>query len=125
MSDLPVIESCEGCGACCMTQGSPPGYVMILRGELCGTEADFAHVQNMPEPARAAVVNQLNKPNRDSDGPCCWLDLATRRCQFYDYRPSFCRHGDEHPFGDDPEEGVFPGNDSCRSWRDEFLPLTS
>ncbi len=29
-SSLPIVESCEGCGACCMEQMSPPGYVDYL-----------------------------------------------------------------------------------------------
>ena len=29
---LPIVESCEGCGACCREQESPPGYVGYIAG---------------------------------------------------------------------------------------------
>lgn len=118
MTDLPVIESCDGCGACCMQQSSPPGYLYILSApehlaEYGPFAEDAERVRSLP-PEAVALLNAhservLSGAYDDlGETPCCWLDLETRRCRFYEHRPSICR------------DGVELGDEACRSWRDEY-----
>ena len=112
-----------------MSQGSPPGYAEIVAAEDAGSQADANRVAAMPEEARTDILEYA----ADSDGrlgmPCCWFELETRSCRYYEYRPSFCRHGQEHPhFGHPVDDGtgdqdpwIYPGNANCVEWRETFV----
>jgi Fe-S-cluster containining protein len=87
MSILPIIESCEGCGACCMTQESPPGYLMILAlGEdYAASDAELERFRSLPSPVMeemksygARIKAGLDHPN---NGVCIWFDEGTRKCR--------------------------------------------
>ena len=96
---LPIIESCEGCGACCFEQQSPPGYVMLLsQPDLAEGDSPFAEdlqrLNKLPE----AVLAELRKYLADlldgkepADRVCIWLDRRTNQCRHYEHRPSTCR----------------------------------
>lgn len=97
---LPIIESCDGCGACCMEMNSPP---FIGR--------DDPEFQTLPKSIQDDYLKGMEK--RDADGwpdgvPCFWLDLDTRKCKQYQNRPEICRNGLER------------NDDGCRHWRKEF-----
>lgn len=98
MTDLPVIESCTGCGACCLEQGAPPDYVALsLNPQFAGDAsfaADAARMADLPETARGLLSEYLRATAAGTtarNGPCVWFDPATTSCRFYDWRPSTCR----------------------------------
>lgn len=95
---LPVIESCDGCGACCSVQGAPPDYVALsLNPHFKNAPSfaeDFERFSNLDgEPLRLLEGYLLNSASGavPTDGPCVWLDEAGAGCQFYELRPSTCR----------------------------------
>jgi len=91
---LPVIESCDGCGACCMAMNSPPFI-------------DDHHL--MSDQARKSYERGMRQRDLDgwSDGdPCFWLDLETRRCIHYESRPGICR------------DALDCGDEACRRSRE-------
>ena len=126
MKQLEVIESCDGCGACCMSMGLPPGYTHLLRClenvMVTPDEADeslflckhyhpeeFDRVNNLPEELKREILKRSEPGKPDWDGEICvWLDMNTRKCKHYDIRPSVCR------------KAVEIGDDGCRSWRKEY-----
>lgn len=111
--NLPIIESCTGCGACCLEQESPPGYAYILQtGESFTCDEDLKRFRSLPESAIAelkAYVKYLEEhgehPNR---GICIWLDEKSRQCRYYEHRPEICR------------EVVERNDESCLGWRAQF-----
>lgn len=110
--DLPIIDSCDDCGACCMEQTTPPGFSAYAAGrpEFWGDPDDYALYLSAPIEAKQLIVDQVERlRNREFLGevPCCWLDLSTMRCRFYDHRPGICR-------------GFDVGSEGCRAWRDEY-----
>jgi len=108
---------CRDCGACCFEQGSPPGYVVFLAepappwvNEIPADDPDRLRVAACPEEAREVIRLYhagLMAGAVDGDGPCCWLDLQTNRCRWYEWRPEICRE-------------LEPGSEGCLSWRWEY-----
>ena len=108
---------CRDCGACCFEQGSPPSYVVFLVepmppwvAEIPADDPDRLRCAAMPEEARDAIRQYraaLMAGEADGDGPCCWLDLETKRCRWYEWRPEICRD-------------LTPGSEGCQGWRDEY-----
>lgn len=112
MKTLPIIESCEGCGACCMEQSSPPGYVFILvRGaNSWPDEEDVERFQNLPPEALRELKTYLSFLKRGTtkgETPCIWYDKNTRGCRYYEHRPNICRDFEM-------------GSDGCRKWRRSY-----
>jgi Fe-S-cluster containining protein len=112
---LPVIESCDGCGACCFEQASPPGYLYILvnPGDYSGSEfaEDAERLKHLPTEARLALDkyrDDLLAGRSRGDGACIWLDPITRKCRHYEHRPSICR------------DELVRGDQGCRYWRKEY-----
>lgn len=96
--DLPVIETCNGCGACCLEQGAPPDYVALRANPDFAADPTFAEdadrLTRLPTDAMQllnAFLEQTTAPNADKNGACVWYDAATTGCRFYDWRPSTCR----------------------------------
>ena len=88
---LPVIESCEGCGACCTVVTSPP-FVRPFGVE--GEEAWERLKWDRPE-LRAEIL-EADRRRRTSGGPsfgtpCLWYDGIARGCRNYEFRPQACR----------------------------------
>lgn len=79
MSDLPIIESCDDCGACCLQTPIPPFEP--------GEEA----VKNVPETFLTAVRERIQQGQQFEVQPCVWFDSVSRRCLHYDFRPDNCR----------------------------------
>jgi Fe-S-cluster containining protein len=73
--ELPVIENCDNCGACCMDAGLPP---------FSGTEIDA-----LPEHIQIELAH-YNMTERSRNMPCVWLDCEMN-CSKYEHRPKFCR----------------------------------
>lgn len=110
--NLPVVNDCSGCGACCMTMNSPPGFggVEVM---LFATPEDERRFHDAPQEAQDLVfayydrIENLPHGEEIPEGPCCWFDAESRRCRFYEHRPSVCR---EFPVGSEP----------CLGWRERF-----
>lgn len=109
---LPILN-CDNCGACCLNQESPPGYLSILVNghEAAASDEDLDRFINMPHElmqelqAYAKFLRDTEKhPN---NGICIWFDEQTRKCKHYDLRPDICRHE------------VVVGDDGCLFWREE------
>ena len=88
---LPVIESCDGCGACCQVVTHPPFYSVFHElGEdawerLKRERRDLILEIVADYRARRAAGEPL------SGTPCLWYDPDSRRCRHYEYRPLACR----------------------------------
>jgi len=97
--ELPIIESCDNCGACCFEQQSPPGYVMLLSqpdfaDDPGPFEDDVERLLQLPEEAITELrsyLKQLLSGNEPEDQACIWLNHETNQCRFHDLRPSVCR----------------------------------
>jgi uncharacterized protein len=88
---LAVIESCEGCGACCQVVTQPPFYSVF--GEI-GEDSWERLKADRPDLLAALLADY--KARRASGGPfsgtpCFWFEAETGRCRHYDYRPLACR----------------------------------
>jgi len=99
--------NCDNCGACCMTQSTPPGYVAVIFNPDGWPEetGDHERVARLPEAARCELLDAIE--DDAGDRPCCWLDQKTMRCRWYEHRPQICRDFEV-------------GSESCQCWRDEF-----
>lgn len=76
---LPVISSCDDCAACCIRTPVPPFQP--------GEEAALDVPAEWLEP-----VNQRIAADQHFDLiACVWLDIKSRRCLHYDFRPQACR----------------------------------
>ena len=116
MTDLPIIN-CDGCGACCKEQLSPPMYLYwIARGAHKTkkydylTDADVVRLRTMPPEVLDGLVDYHAKvaagETRD-DKTCIWLQDG--KCRHYDWRPQICR---------DFELGCA----GCLRWRIKYPP---
>jgi Fe-S-cluster containining protein len=96
--DLPVLESCDGCGACCFEQGAPPDYVALRLNPDFADDGTFAEdavrLSQLPPEALVLLEDYLKATavgRLASNGVCVWFDHATKGCRFYTWRPSTCR----------------------------------
>ncbi|WP_437224462.1 YkgJ family cysteine cluster protein [Planctomicrobium sp. SH661] len=81
---LPMLESCEGCGACCRTISAPPFRIdhTVNEPRERGVPQDLIDEFLPTWEVRFQVI---------TDRPCLWFDEETLRCRHYDIRPSACR----------------------------------
>lgn len=81
--DLPLLQNCEGCGACCHTVSAPPFRI--------DHEVDEPRAKGVPQ----ALIDEFLPAWRvrlvSTAAPCVWYDETTRRCRHYDLRPDACR----------------------------------
>ncbi|MEQ9406477.1 MAG: YkgJ family cysteine cluster protein [Fuerstiella sp.] len=79
MTSLPIIESCDDCGACCLCTPVPP----FEPGEEVARDVPAELLQPIHDRIAADEHFQLL---------CCvWFDTASRRCRHYELRPEACR----------------------------------
>lgn len=88
---LPVIESCDGCGACCLVVTSPP-FRRVFDG---GGEEAWERLR-WDRPDLHAAILAADRARRSSGAPsfgtpCLWYDTDARRCRHHDHRPRACR----------------------------------
>ncbi len=88
---LPVIDSCDGCGACCQVVTSPP-FRRVFNEE--GEDAWERLKWERPDLLAELLADE--RARRASGGPfhgtpCLWYDPENRRCRHYEDRPSACR----------------------------------
>ena len=80
MNRLPIIESCDDCGACCMRTPVPP----FSPGE--------EEVKDVPAHLRRLIQDRIDADQHFDPVACVWFDEQTRRCLHYDLRPDACRN---------------------------------
>jgi len=88
---LALIDSCDGCGACCHVVTSPPFHRDF---DECGEDAWERLKWDRPDLLEEILANyQARRTNRGPfyGTPCIWYDLETRRCRHYDFHPLACR----------------------------------
>jgi Fe-S-cluster containining protein len=88
---LPLIESCDGCGACCRVVPLPP---FLRRFDGSGDEAWQRLGWERPELRAALLAAERARRGRgapDYGSPCLWYDAASGRCRHYEHRPRACR----------------------------------
>lgn len=88
---LSVLESCDGCGACCRVVTAPP-----FRRVFDEAGEDAWERLRWDRPDLMAELNADSRARGASGGPffgtpCLWYDAETARCRHYDYRPRVCR----------------------------------
>ena len=89
---LPVISSCEGCGACCCRVVTLPPFRRVFGAE--GEEAWERLRWDRPELMAQFLEAERARKLAGAPGfgtPCLWLDPATDLCRHYDHRPRECR----------------------------------
>ena len=88
---LPIVESCDGCGACCLVVASPP-FRRVFDGE--GEDAWERLRWERPDLMVRLLEAEAARKGRgepDSGAPCSWYDPGTRRCRHHELRPRACR----------------------------------
>lgn len=81
--DLPVIESCDGCGVCCMQTVAPP---FTLRDGV-----HEAEIRQVPQHLIDEIMPTWELRFQLTERPCLWFDETTRSCRHYEFRPQACR----------------------------------
>jgi uncharacterized protein len=109
-NQLPII-SCDGCGACCLEQSTPPGYLVLAAGLEWPEPEDVQRFAELPADAKASLVHYQQQVASgeacDAERPCIWLDTETMRCRHYEQRPQICRDFER-------------GSGACLAWREEY-----
>jgi Fe-S-cluster containining protein len=88
---LPVIASCEGCGACCHVVTAPP-FRRVFGAE--GEDTWERLRWERPDLAAALVADDRARRADGHPGygtPCTWFDAGSGRCRHYEFRPRACR----------------------------------
>ncbi|MFO0953464.1 MAG: YkgJ family cysteine cluster protein [Isosphaeraceae bacterium] len=88
---LEVVDSCDGCGACCRFVSLPP-----YRREFDGDGEEFWERLRRERPDLLAAILDEHSARRAEGAPlygtpCLWYDPATAGCRHYDLRPRACR----------------------------------
>ncbi|MEZ6042049.1 MAG: YkgJ family cysteine cluster protein [Planctomycetaceae bacterium] len=78
-ANLPLIENCDRCGACCMRTPVPP----FAPGEEAA--------RNVPDSLLQTIQQRIDADQHFDLIPCVWFDPDLRRCRNYEYRPDACR----------------------------------
>jgi Fe-S-cluster containining protein len=90
-SFLPVIASCDGCGACCLVVTAPPFRRVF--GEA-GEDTWERLRWERPDLVAAFLSDEAERRSSGRPGygtPCTWYDAGSGRCRHYEYRPRACR----------------------------------
>jgi uncharacterized protein len=88
---LPLIESCAGCGACCLVVTLPP---FRRRFDQSGEEGWERLKWDRPDLVAALLETERQRRAAGAPSygtPCLWYDAAAGGCRHYDERPSACR----------------------------------
>lgn len=83
MTSFPVLNSCDGCGACCRTVSVPPFRIDHLVNE--------PFERNVPKELIDGFLPAWEVRLFVTESPCLWFDEATLRCRHYELRPQACR----------------------------------
>ncbi len=81
--------TCDGCGLCCETGGSP---VLVYQSRHGGTPYD-----ERPPGLPQALIDEIDHHflglwrGQEPREPCLWYDREQRACKHYTWRPRACR----------------------------------
>lgn len=81
--ELPVLESCDGCGLCCHTVSLPPFRIDF--------EMNEPEHRGVPEILRDEFLLLWERRFEIEDDFCLWFDPELLKCRYYDLRPQACR----------------------------------
>jgi Fe-S-cluster containining protein len=102
---LPVINSCDNCGACCTGQAALPIH-LVSKNKDTRLDPVSPLPPELASELQAIIDGYMANNSWPDDGsPCIWYDADTRRCKHYTHRPILCR------------DAVKVGDESCRRWR--------
>ena len=120
MIPLPLYDPCTGCGRCCETIGMPP---FEAANPLLGVRGPYQKALDrdlfyaMPTELLRSHALMIRELSSDPTGkPCPWLDLETKRCKHYEWRPSVCV---TFPVDSDPCKAACSGPKVIVQWRGE------
>ena len=88
---LPIIDSCEGCGACCRVVTLPP-FRRIFNES--GEEGWERLRWDRPDLLAQIITEDKGLRSRGEPSygsPCLWYDSTTARCLHHELRPQACR----------------------------------
>jgi len=80
---LPVLTSCDGCGACCRTICAPPFRI--------DHEVNEPEIRNVPQELIEEFLPSWRIRYQVEASPCMWFDETLLRCRHYEWRPTACR----------------------------------
>ncbi len=88
---LPVIDSCDACGACCQVVTLPPFRRVF--GEA--GEESWSRLR-WERPDLLLGILEAERALKERGGPtfgtpCLWYDPDRRRCRHHELRPRDCR----------------------------------
>jgi Fe-S-cluster containining protein len=89
---LPVIDSCDGCGACCGVVRLPPFRRYF---DEPGGEEGWDRLR-WERPDLFTQILEADRARRErgessTGSPCLWFDPDSKRCRHHALRPSVCR----------------------------------
>lgn len=90
MRSLAIIESCEGCGACCQVVTQPP-----FRRDFDGVgEEAWERLARDHRALHAGLLADQDERRRAGGPfhgtPCLWYDAVGACCRHYELRPRAC-----------------------------------
>ena len=75
---LPVLDSCDDCGACCRN--------------FVGTPFEKSDIERLPEELKDGVRQEISRSvNNDEPRDCIWFNTTTKKCNHHEHRPRVCR----------------------------------
>ena len=85
-------QACDGCSACCLSVGHPPFLLEGYGARCCRLvvktpQPTFVALKAQPVAAQVAYLKHRGTIN----AACSWLDVAKKRCRYYEFRPDICR----------------------------------
>ncbi len=99
---LPLVKSCDDCGACCTGQCALPIHLV---NEHAGIEPVSPLPPELADELRETVARFQRDGWPDDGSPCIWYDAEKRQCKHYEHRPELCR------------DEVKVGDTACLKWR--------
>ena len=105
---LPTVDSCDGCGACCMHMGYPSYQEGNDRQPP--EEPWISLPDSLRHELLSFVATYQEPPEGQLDGPCIWFDIETRRCKHHEHRPNVCRD-------------FKINSEDCLGWREHYKDI--
>lgn len=82
-ASLPLLSSCDGCGACCRHMIAPPFLMSGGRNE--------AREKGVPQSLIDQFWPRWTLRLQLPESACVWYDEAAAQCRHYELRPDACR----------------------------------